>query len=461
MKASLFVCALALGLGGLAHADTGNPEGATRMPSINGQFGAFRDGTEVLVVRDYLPWGGDVVPYFTAHGVNVTVISTDMLSGFDYSPYCLVYVTAGQSLSQDLTAVNLNNARTAMGAWVQGGGTLLYVTGTWGATLRLPGGVNTLHHESSTNLFTAESPLTTGMPYPEFEGNLASHDQFLNLPTGAHVYTRDDVDGATSAEFTYGAGRILAMSHPMECYIGVDCAGTFPYMITLLENALAYSLSRGCSGLQYPGELSLYLNATSSYSCDGEQYVPASGIATVDIYNSGGSDCENISVTLTPDLGLVVTSNPFVSIPLVEAGGHATAEFTVAPTGEGCDDFIHFAVQVGCDTCPASSIEGQAWVPCCGVVDAQESPLAFALKGNHPNPFNPVTTVAFSLNRVANVSLSVFDLNGQQVATLVDDILEAGDHEVAFDATHLPSGLYISHLESEGISQSGRMLLVK
>lgn len=461
MKASLFVYALALGLGGLAHADTGNPEGATRMPSINGQYGAFRDGSEVLVVRDYLPWGGDVVPYITAHGVNVTVISTDMLSGFDYSPYCLVYVTAGQSLAQDLTSVHLNNARTSMGAWVQGGGTLLYVTGTWGATLRLPGGVNTQHHESSTNLFPAESPLSTDMPYPEFEGNLASHDQFLNLPSSAHVYTRDDAGGATSAEFTYGAGRILAMSHPVECYIGVDCAGTFPHMITLLENALAYGLSRGCSGQQYPGELSLYLNATSSYSCDGEQVVPATGTVTVDIYNSGGADCENVSVTLAPDLGLAVTSDELVHIPLVVAGGHAVAEFMVTPTGEACDDYIHFAALVGCDTCPASTIEGQAWVPCCGVVDAQESPMAYRLKGNHPNPFNPVTTVAFSLSRVADVRLSVFDLKGKKVATLVNGVLEAGDHAVAFDATHLPSGLYISHLESEGISQSGRMLLVK
>ena len=60
MKASLFVCAMALGLAGLAHADTGNPVGATRMPSVNGHFGAFRDGSEVLVVRDYLPWGAEM-----------------------------------------------------------------------------------------------------------------------------------------------------------------------------------------------------------------------------------------------------------------------------------------------------------------------------------------------------------------------------------------------------------------
>lgn len=461
MKASLFVCAMALGLAGLAHADTGNPVGATRMPSVNGHFGAFRDGSEVLVVRDYLPWGGDVVPSLTAHGVNVTVISTDMLSGYDFSPYCMVYVTAGQTQPQDITSVRLNNARTAMGAWVQGGGTLMYVTGSWGAVLRLPGGVNTQPHESSTNLFLAENPLSPGMPFPEFEGNQASHDQLLNLPAGAHVYTVDDLGGSTAAEFTYGAGRILAMTQPLECYIGVDCAGIFPHMITLLDNALSYSLSRGCSGQQYPGELSLYLNATGSYACDGESYVPATGTVSVDIYNSGGSDCENVSVTLNPDLGLAVVGSPLVTIPIIEAGGHAVAEFAVAPTGDACDDYIHFVAQVGCDTCPANSIQGQAWVPCCGVVDAQESPLAFQLKGNHPNPFNPVTSVSFSLSRTAHVNLGVYDLSGQRVATLVDGMREAGDHAVVFDATLLPSGLYISHLASEGFSQSGRMLLVK
>jgi len=461
MQASVFVCALALGVATLAQADTGNPEGASRLPSDYGHFGAFRDGSEVLVVRDYLPWGGDVVPYLTAHGVNVTVISTDMLSGFDYSPYCMVYVTAGQTQPQDMTSIRLNNARTAMGAWVQGGGSLLYVTGSWGAVLRLPGGVNTQPVESSVNIFTQESPLSPGMPYPSFEGNQASHDQLLNLPPSAHTYITDEAGGATAAEFTYGAGRILAMSQPMECYIGLDCAGTHPHMITLLENALAYSLSRGCSGQQFPGELSLYLNAVNSFDCDGDVYVPASGQVQVDIYNSGGSDCQNVLVTLNPDPGLAVVGSAVVDIPLIEAGGHAVATFAIAPTGDVCDDYLAFTAQIGCDTCPATSIQGQAWVPCCGVVDAQETPLAFQLTGNHPNPFNPVTTLAFSLSRAAQARLSVYDLNGQLVATLVDGLLEAGAHSVSFSGASLPSGLYISRLESEGQSQSGRMLLVK
>lgn len=462
MKASVFVCTLAaLSLGQVTLADTGNPDGATRLPSVNGQFGNFRDGTEVLVVRDYLPWGGDVVPYLSAHGVNVTVISTDMLSGFDYSPYCMIYVTAGQSISMDQTSTRLNNARTAMGSWVQGGGTLLYVTGTWGATLRLPGGVVTQNVESSTNYFPAENPLTPGMPFPNFDGNQASHDHLLNLPVGSHVYATDETGGTTAAEFTYGAGRVLAMSQPMECYIGVDCAGTYPHMITLLENALSYTLSRGCTGQQYPGELSLYLNAVSSFACDGELYVPATGQVQVDIYNTGGSDCELVSVSLLPDPGLTVVGDALVEIPLIEAGGHALATFTVAPSGDACNDYIHFEAQVGCATCPSSSIQGQAWVPCCGVVSAEDQPLAFELKGNHPNPFNPTTTISFTMSRAAEASLMVYDVNGQRVMTLVNGLVEAGNHEVSFDAGMLPSGLYIGHLESEGQHQSTRMLLVK
>ncbi len=66
----------------------------------------------------------------------------------------------------------------------------------------------------------------------------------------------------------------------------------------------------------------------------------------------------------------------------------------------------------------------------------------------YPNPFNPTTTLRFSLPEAADVRLEVFNLLGQRVATLVDERLAAGDHTAPFDASHLPSGTYLYRLQA-------------
>ena len=87
--------------------------------------------------------------------------------------------------------------------------------------------------------------------------------------------------------------------------------------------------------------------------------------------------------------------------------------------------------------------------------------LAFALEGNHPNPFNPVTTIGYVLPEEALVKLVVYDVLGRAVATLVDGRQEVGRHAASFDATRLPSGTYVYRLEALGQVETGRMLLLK
>jgi len=96
-----------------------------------------------------------------------------------------------------------------------------------------------------------------------------------------------------------------------------------------------------------------------------------------------------------------------------------------------------------------------------GAVEALETPSAFELLGGFPNPFNPSTTIAFSLRTTAAAELAVWNLAGERVATLVDGLVEAGRHEVRFDAAGLPSGVYFARLEALGRSDVQRLLLVK
>lgn len=90
-----------------------------------------------------------------------------------------------------------------------------------------------------------------------------------------------------------------------------------------------------------------------------------------------------------------------------------------------------------------------------------ELPLAIGLDQNYPNPFNPSTTISFDLAKSGHVSLVVYDLTGRAVATLVEGVRTAGQHDVSFDAANLPSGLYLYRLQSDGRSLARTMTLLK
>jgi hypothetical protein len=96
-----------------------------------------------------------------------------------------------------------------------------------------------------------------------------------------------------------------------------------------------------------------------------------------------------------------------------------------------------------------------------GVQDIATTPTAFTLSQNYPNPFNPTTTISFSLPHSGNVSLRVFNVLGQEVATLVNGFTAAGSHEVQFDATNLASGVYFYELVSGDFAQVKKMTLMK
>jgi len=88
-------------------------------------------------------------------------------------------------------------------------------------------------------------------------------------------------------------------------------------------------------------------------------------------------------------------------------------------------------------------------------------PTQFELKGNYPNPFNPTTTIAYSVPTNSEVRLAVFDMLGRQVATLVNGVQAPGNYTVNFEATNLSSGMYLYRLQSGNFTQTQKMMLVK
>ena len=88
-------------------------------------------------------------------------------------------------------------------------------------------------------------------------------------------------------------------------------------------------------------------------------------------------------------------------------------------------------------------------------------PTEMALHQNYPNPFNPSTTIRFDLPEAARVTLKVFNLLGQEAATLVEGLQPAGTHEVVFNATNLPSGTYFYVMQAGEVRQVRRLTLMK
>lgn len=187
---------------------------------------------------------------------------------------------------------------------------------------------------------------------------------------------------------------------------------------------------------------------------------PAQSNGSVLVKWSTASETNNygFEVQKAPD-----TSNAFQTIPNSFVAGHGTTveahayAFTDATVQSGLwyyrlkqtdlDGTIHYSEKIS-----ASSVTG---------VKDRPLPTAFALDQNYPNPFNPSTTIEFALPKDAHVSLDIYNVIGQRVATLVDEVRQAGYHSVKFDAGKLASGLYIYRIAAGEVTMVKKMMLTK
>ncbi len=91
----------------------------------------------------------------------------------------------------------------------------------------------------------------------------------------------------------------------------------------------------------------------------------------------------------------------------------------------------------------------------------QKIPLKYELSQNYPNPFNPVTRISYSIAENSKVKLSVFDILGKEVKILVNEKQSAGNYEVIFNASDLPSGVYFYQLRTNNFAQTKKLFLLK
>lgn len=94
-------------------------------------------------------------------------------------------------------------------------------------------------------------------------------------------------------------------------------------------------------------------------------------------------------------------------------------------------------------------------------VSSVRLPTEFGLDQNYPNPFNPTTTISYQLPEASTVTLTVFNIAGQQVALLIDGQVSAGFHTVQWDASNMASGMYFYQLKAGSFTDMKRMVVLK
>lgn len=96
-----------------------------------------------------------------------------------------------------------------------------------------------------------------------------------------------------------------------------------------------------------------------------------------------------------------------------------------------------------------------------GTKEANNLPHKYLLLQNYPNPFNPGTNISFALEKSSNVMLTVYNILGQQVATVVNGFMKAGNYTYRFDAGKLASGVYFYRIEAGEFVSVKKMILLK
>jgi hypothetical protein len=141
-------------------------------------------------------------------------------------------------------------------------------------------------------------------------------------------------------------------------------------------------------------------------------------------------------------------------------------DFYIEPPKTPGDDEVEYWIKAKIFS-TQESLEGNHW----SIVgtsllqwknSAKESnDLYYNLKQNFPNPFNPVTTIGFTLKESSIVSLRVFDILGREVKTIINERLEAGIHQAEFDGGNLESGVYFYEIQANNFRDVKKLILLK
>ena len=143
-----------------------------------------------------------------------------------------------------------------------------------------------------------------------------------------------------------------------------------------------------------------------------------------------------------------------------------TSNSTVASTtGSGMTYHYHMDNGTGCTISGTNSATSKPNICMLSIVGNENQggvvPSVFSLSQNYPNPFNPSTVISYSIPKTSMVNITVFDIVGREVGSLVNNLQQPGSYNVQFDASNLASGVYFYKIQAGDFTDTKKMLLVK
>ena len=179
--------------------------------------------------------------------------------------------------------------------------------------------------------------------------------------------------------------------------------------------------------------------------------------AGVKIHFAIGSSSAYDSLAMTPDSTMFFPTSGRYKVTLPRETLGTLVKFFISAADSAMQSYQS----------PAA-ILGKVWQLAYGTTDVQPIvliPKGYALLQNYPNPFNPATHITYDLPRREHVSILVYNVLGERVATLLDEMVDAGTSHsrppVVFDAASLPSGVYFYRIVTPSFTATKKMLLLR
>ncbi|HEY3294983.1 MAG TPA: T9SS type A sorting domain-containing protein [bacterium] len=271
---------------------------------------------------------------------------------------------------------------------------------------------------------------------------------------GIHLYSFLNPGVRTQGSHYPGIFRFRLGSHPFGRfgygYGAVFADSTFHCPLVQGNDSTDHHLYGLPFGFDYLGEVEDYLLCDVMLNVSLADFDAIGGDNAVTLNWTTASEALNdhfeimrdgVSISEVPTKGNDATGHTYAFIDVHAANGTAYSYALMAVDVNGGRQELH--------TAAATPIAGAG-----AVTD-------YALNQNYPNPFNPSTSISFDLKEEGFTTLRVYNMVGQEVATLVNSSLPQGRHTVNFDAASLPSGLYVYRVEANGYSAVRKMLLLK
>ena len=334
----------------------------------------------------------------------------------------------------------------------------------------------------STLISRLKGAIQQGYPFLQYGTFLTNHDQqrifsqlgsninktklaasiLLTIPGVPFIYygeeigmsnpaTSDDRDKRTPLQWTGGTNAGFTTGTPWKAvpssYVNYNIEKMnsdstslltwYKKLIRIRENNA--SLRRG----KY-----FYLNSAANTIYASARYLSSSGEIIIPIHNFSGLVANNPKFSRSDYSGLPVGNYNLTDLITNKDAG----QLIIAADGT-----------INCSPAISLSAYGSAILKAdkVTVIEDDSRISSFRLEQNYPNPFNPMTIINFELPLDGLVKLSVYNLLGEEVKTLVNGVMDEGMHSIKFNATDLNSGIYFYKLESEGYAQIRKMVVIK